>query len=151
MIKKFFSDLFIENTYIIINPITILNDIKNYLYTRKKVKEFKYKKFWEDYKCRVDWFGMPYLVINYTDSFFLETENNQKSIIVTDLALIFQEFYNVNCHEIVILKQERIVENGIPTNAILFYFRPMFWNVSFKSFFNSLLLYGGLTYYFFFL
>lgn len=141
--KNFLKKHFLENSLIIFNLSGVFRDIQNYFYSRKNIKKFKSKPFWNKLNLRLDWLGMPYTVLNYNDEFFEELNDiEQGRIILRDLAPLFKEFSTFNSFEIVEMKKKRIKLEGKEINAILIYFRPIFYYITLKNiFFTSLLGY----------
>lgn len=143
--KKEFSNFikkqFIFNSIIIFNIVGVFRDFSNYFYSRKNIKKFTEKTFWEVLKLRLDWFGMPYTVLNYEDEFFQEiSETGQKHVILRDIAPLIREFNSFESYDIIQLKQKRL--KGDASNSILIYFRPVFYFITLKNIiFTSILGY----------
>lgn len=135
-----FSNFFYWNSIFIINIFGVVKDFRNYFYVRKNVKKISKLKFWKDMKFRIDWFGMPYTVINYNEEFFELNTDYQKKIIIRDLAKLFKEFEEYDFWELLTLKNERVVEDGVTYNAVLVYFRPMFYFISLRNIIWTILL-----------
>lgn len=124
------KSIFIYNYLFIINIFGVFTDIKNYVYALDVNKKLKQKKFWSDKNTsgwKLDWFGMPYTVLTYTDKFYEQPEHFQRVAIIRDLAPIMQEYNEFNCYEIVKLKQKRLKYKGDDSLSILIYYRPIFY------------------------
>lgn len=138
------KDFFYWNSTFIINIFGVFKDIRNYLYLRKSIKKISKTKIWKSLKFRMDWYGMPYTAINYTPDFFDLDFETRKKFVVRDIAELFKLFEEYDFWEIITLKTERIDEEGV--FAMRVWFRPIFYFISFKNFFSTLILILLMTY-----
>lgn len=143
------KDIFYYNQYVIFNPFGVLRDIKNYRYIIKVMKQIRVRKFWKELRVRLNWFGMPYLVLNvgeeYAD-FFEMPEEAQKAVIVKSLRLLFDEFTANDLNDILSMKMEQIEVNGELIESILVYFKPIFYFTRKSNVILTILLIFGYIY-----
>lgn len=145
--KEFLRNQFIYNSIIIFNVFGVYRDIKDYFYSKRNLSKFKTKPFWKKLKCRMDWLGMPYLVLNFKESFFTElTPDEQSKKILMEISLIIKELSLFHSYEILTIKQKRIRKYGKDTNSILVYFRPVFYFISLKNIFFTTSILGYIIY-----
>lgn len=144
------KDIFIYNKFLIFNFLGVYQDLKNYFEIVNGFKEMSKKDFWIVKSFRIDWIGMAYGVLSYDDSFFKELDyENQRRVIIRDMAVFFRELDTLNFNEILKYQQKRLKFQGEDTNSILVYFRPIFYFTSKWNVFNTLILIGLILNYFF--
>jgi hypothetical protein len=132
------KDFFYWNSIFIINIFGVFKDIKNYFYLRRSIKKISKTKIWKSLKFKRDWYGMPYTAINYNEEFFDLDFETRKKFVVRDIAQLFKLFEEYNFWEILTLKIERIDEKEV--YAVRVWFRPIFYFISFKNFFLTVIL-----------
>lgn len=129
----FLRDFFYYNSFLIFNPFGVIQDLRNYFYMRSIMKKLRTKKYWRELPMRLNWWKMPYTVLNMNEEFFNLPEKMQQDMVVERLQSVFEDFTYHGFNDILALKMEQIELRGELIDSILVYFKPIYYFTSLRN------------------